>query len=210
MQHITKKPIRRRRSIAVLAVGIALGTTMAASPAGAHVGGTVSHLWNHLKPLADARYANAVSGTDKAKDADKLDGLDSAAFVKGSGNVVGDSVWVNMTSGVYEGSVLSIPGVGDVRYRCEFAANLQFSFKNESPWFQTALEDQGGQADPTRRDLDLNQATPLTAAKTEDLVTYLVVNQGSNEWTTKITVGGIRAGNNICYVWGQAVVSPPS
>ena len=210
MQHISKKLMRPRRTIAVLAVGIAIGTTMAASPAGAHVGGTVSHLWNHLKPLADARYANAVSGTDKAKDADKLDGLDSAAFVKGAGNVVGDSVVLDMTSGVYEGSLLSIPGVGDVRYRCEFAANLQFSFKNESTWFQTVLEDQGGQADPTRRDLNLSQATPLTAAKTEDLVTYFVVNQGSNEWTTTITVGGLRMGNNICYMWGQAVVSPPS
>jgi len=31
---------------------------MVGSPAGAHVGGTVNHLWNHLKPKADARYVN--------------------------------------------------------------------------------------------------------------------------------------------------------
>jgi hypothetical protein len=40
----------------------------------------VNHLWGHLKPKADARYANAVAGTDKAKDADKLDGKDSSSF----------------------------------------------------------------------------------------------------------------------------------
>jgi hypothetical protein len=48
-----------------------------ATPAGAHVGGTVGHLWNdHIKPKADKRYANAVADTDKAKDSDKLDGVD--------------------------------------------------------------------------------------------------------------------------------------
>jgi hypothetical protein len=30
---------------------------MVGTPAGAHVGGTVNHLWGHLKPKADARYA---------------------------------------------------------------------------------------------------------------------------------------------------------
>lgn len=39
------------------------------------------HLWNdHIKPKADARYANAVPDTDKAKNADKLDGVDSTGF----------------------------------------------------------------------------------------------------------------------------------
>ena len=41
---------------------------LAATPAGAHVGGTVNHLWDHLKPKADARYLQntktfVVSGT---------------------------------------------------------------------------------------------------------------------------------------------------
>jgi hypothetical protein len=31
---------------------------MAGTPAGAHVGGSVNHLWSHLKPRADERYVN--------------------------------------------------------------------------------------------------------------------------------------------------------
>jgi hypothetical protein len=73
--------LRRWRAVALLAAGLAIGVTMMATPAMGHVGGTVSHLWNdHIKPRADARYANAVAGTDKAKDANNLDGLDSLAF----------------------------------------------------------------------------------------------------------------------------------
>jgi hypothetical protein len=76
----TDPALRRWRTIAVLAVGLTIGVAMAAMPASGHVGGTVNHLWSHLKPKADARYANAVAGTDKAKDADKLDGIDSTGF----------------------------------------------------------------------------------------------------------------------------------
>lgn len=43
--------------MALLAVGVTIGIAMVATPAGAHVGGTVGHLWNdHIKPKADARY----------------------------------------------------------------------------------------------------------------------------------------------------------
>jgi hypothetical protein len=74
---------RRWRLVALLAIGILIGLVVAGTPAGAHVGGTVSHLWNtHLKPKADTRYANAVSGTDKAKNADEVDGLDSTRFAR--------------------------------------------------------------------------------------------------------------------------------
>ena len=47
---------RRWKVVALLATGIMIGVVMAGSPAGAHVGGTVNHLWNHLRPKADARY----------------------------------------------------------------------------------------------------------------------------------------------------------
>jgi hypothetical protein len=47
---------RRWKVVALLAAGIAIGVVLAGSPAGAHVGGTVNHLWGHLKPKADARY----------------------------------------------------------------------------------------------------------------------------------------------------------
>jgi hypothetical protein len=61
----TKRGTRLRRTIVVLALGIAIGTMIVATPAMSHVGGTVSHLWNdHIKPKADARYVN-VKGDEK-------------------------------------------------------------------------------------------------------------------------------------------------
>ncbi len=49
---------RRWKLVALLAAGMALGVVMVGTPAGAHVGGSVNHLWNHLKPKADKRYVN--------------------------------------------------------------------------------------------------------------------------------------------------------
>jgi hypothetical protein len=69
----TDRGMRRWRAVALLAAGLAIGVTMMATPAMSHVGGTVGHLWkDHIKPRADARYVNAVAGTDKASVADKL------------------------------------------------------------------------------------------------------------------------------------------
>jgi hypothetical protein len=51
---------RRWKVVVLLATGIVIGVVMAGSPAGAHVGGTVNHLWSHLKPKADARYERPV------------------------------------------------------------------------------------------------------------------------------------------------------
>jgi hypothetical protein len=127
-----KRQLGRWRTVAVLAVGVAVGTTMMATPAAAHVGGTVAHLWNHLKPLADVRYANAVSGTDKAKNADKLDGRDSAGFVQGKG-----TVYRNRLVGS-EGLILDIPNIAAVRVlNCRTGvpdANVQIdNFSNSQP-----------------------------------------------------------------------------
>jgi hypothetical protein len=47
---------RRWKAVALLAAGMVVGISMVGTPAGAHVGGTVNHLWNHLKPKADKRY----------------------------------------------------------------------------------------------------------------------------------------------------------
>jgi len=59
MQKEGKRVSRRWRTAAVLALGIVIGTMLLATSAGAHVGGTVLHLWNqHIKPKADARYVN--------------------------------------------------------------------------------------------------------------------------------------------------------
>ena len=225
---------RRWRATVLLVTGAMVGALLVATPASAHVGGTISHLVGHLddffykKAQSDARYVNAVPGTDRAAEADHaasadsaanantLDGLDSADLVRGPGRVVGDSVWIDMNAAgsPYEGAVLAIPGVGDVRYKCTYAGGLQFAFRNGSTWFQEVLEDQGGQADPTRIDLNVpgtgSWTTPLTPSKDNDLVNWLVVNNGSNEWTTKVTVGGMRFGNNICYMWAEAVVASPA
>ena len=83
---IGKSP-RLRRDLALLATG-ALVAALFISPAGAHVGGTVGHLWKkHLAPLAkkvfftksqsDERFVNQG---DSASDSEKLDGLDSTYF----------------------------------------------------------------------------------------------------------------------------------
>jgi hypothetical protein len=47
---------RRWTLVAVLATGMVVGIVMGGTPAAAHVGGSVSHLWSHLKGKADARY----------------------------------------------------------------------------------------------------------------------------------------------------------
>jgi hypothetical protein len=51
--------MRRSKAVALIATGAVIGTVLAATPAGAHVGGTVAHLWTHLRPKADMRYLPA-------------------------------------------------------------------------------------------------------------------------------------------------------
>ena len=82
---------RRWKLVGLLAFGMAIGVTMSATPAVSHVSGW-AHNWNeHIKPKADARYANAVRGTDKARNSDKLDGQDSSKFLPAASyTVVGD------------------------------------------------------------------------------------------------------------------------
>jgi hypothetical protein len=82
----------RWAAMALLAAGIAIGIVMVATPAGAHVGGSVNHLWNHLKPKADKRYVN-----EKELLWAVVDG-DGQAIVRGNG-----AVSVNRSSaGVYQ------------------------------------------------------------------------------------------------------------
>jgi hypothetical protein len=98
---------RRWKIISLLAVGMAIGVAMTATPAVGHVSGWV-HNWNrHIKPRADARYftkaqaearyynveetvANATnasnasnaSNANNAANANLLDGVDSSAFLR--------------------------------------------------------------------------------------------------------------------------------
>jgi hypothetical protein len=58
MQKEGKRVSRRWRTAAVLALGVAIGTVLVATPAASHIG-SVTHLWNaHIKPRADTRYVN--------------------------------------------------------------------------------------------------------------------------------------------------------
>jgi hypothetical protein len=89
----TGRSPRRWRAVALVAIGIAVGVAMTATPVVGHITGSVAHLWNaHIKPKTDARYYTKAQantrflGADgKAADADQLDGLDSAAFLRSDG-----------------------------------------------------------------------------------------------------------------------------
>jgi hypothetical protein len=66
---------RRWRTAAVLALGVAIGAVLVATPAASHIG-TVTHLWNkHIKPRADKRYLNLneVRAFGNVSDADQDD-----------------------------------------------------------------------------------------------------------------------------------------
>ena len=90
-----KLPLKRR-DLAMLLAGAAIASLLI-SPAGAHVGGTITHLWNHLKPkVTSLVYTKAQSDskylgkTAKAADADKLDGKNFTDFLATDG-VAADS-----------------------------------------------------------------------------------------------------------------------
>jgi hypothetical protein len=80
----------RRRAGVFLAIGIAIAVVIAATPVAGHIGQNEAHVWRaHIKPKTDARYhpkaqANArfAQRGAKAVDADRLDGLDSTAFLR--------------------------------------------------------------------------------------------------------------------------------
>ncbi|HET6657183.1 MAG TPA: hypothetical protein VFG61_04725 [Gaiellaceae bacterium] len=48
--------MRSWRTASVLAFGILIGVVLLAPPAGAHFQASISHIWSHIKPKADARY----------------------------------------------------------------------------------------------------------------------------------------------------------
>jgi hypothetical protein len=59
-----KRGTRLRRMIVVLALGVAIGTMIMATPATAHFRSSIDHIWSHIKPKADARYIN-VKGNER-------------------------------------------------------------------------------------------------------------------------------------------------
>lgn len=124
----------------LLTAGVAIGVAMMALPASSHVveggGSAVAHVVDHMKQYfftksrSDERYANAVSNTDKARNADQLDGMDSSFFVKGAGRVAG----FQETSG-HNGSTVGLTGfdgIGSVSGQCEIGTNAKLFFANGS------------------------------------------------------------------------------
>jgi hypothetical protein len=56
MQEKSKVVSRRWRTAAVLAAGVAVGAVLFATPAAGHFQASITHIWSHIKPKADARY----------------------------------------------------------------------------------------------------------------------------------------------------------
>jgi len=89
-----RKGSRRWRLVALLALGVAIGTTIVATPASANIGG-VFHLWNeHIKPLTDARYytKGQVNAYSSAQSAHRSSGPSAASAGPGFTTVVTQSV----------------------------------------------------------------------------------------------------------------------
>jgi hypothetical protein len=85
---------RRWRTVALVAIGVAIGSTIGAGPVSSHVGGTVQHLWSkHIKRQADARYYTKAKSDARfwrvgriVANANALDGKDSTAFANAAHN----------------------------------------------------------------------------------------------------------------------------
>jgi hypothetical protein len=102
---------RRWRTVALVAVGIAIGTTMTATPVYSHVGTSVTHLWNaHIKPKTDARYYTKTQADARyAKkgepggggNADMLDGLDSTDFLRSTGKAADADLFDGVDSAAF-------------------------------------------------------------------------------------------------------------
>ena len=86
-------PVARRwRTLALVAMGVVLGSALAAPPVFGHVSGSAAHLWTkHIRPKADARYYTKAQANERyydvgetvaqAVNAGQLDGIDSSGFL---------------------------------------------------------------------------------------------------------------------------------
>jgi hypothetical protein len=87
---------RRRRAVSLLALGLVVGIAMTAAPASGHVTGSVAHLVQHMKNVfytktqSDQRFANAIPGTDIARNADKVDGVNANGLTRVAGASTGE------------------------------------------------------------------------------------------------------------------------
>jgi hypothetical protein len=66
MQHQRYISPRRWRLVALLAIGVAIGSLLAAMPVYSHVGGTVKHLWrDHIRQRTDERYVERIEARSR-------------------------------------------------------------------------------------------------------------------------------------------------
>jgi hypothetical protein len=61
----TKRSVRLRRTVVVLALGVAIGTLIMATPAAGHFQASIDHIWSHIKAKADKRYLLRPAGTQQ-------------------------------------------------------------------------------------------------------------------------------------------------
>jgi hypothetical protein len=112
----TDRGMRRWRAVGVLAIGVAIGTMVVATPAGAHFRSSIDHIWSHIKPKADARYVNETA--IKTIQGDYAGGAAGAA---GAGN----SAWEGISWGFDFGTAPSehyIPEGGTPPAECPGSA----------------------------------------------------------------------------------------
>jgi hypothetical protein len=85
MRRDAKRQISPRwRTVALIAIGIAIGSTLAVTPVYSHVGGTARHLWReHIKPRTDHRYYT------KRQVRERLASRLSIGIANGMGNELG-------------------------------------------------------------------------------------------------------------------------
>jgi len=182
---------RRWRFATLLTVGTLVVVLMGASPAGAHFTASISHIWHHIKPKADARYANAVPHTDKAKDANKVDGLDSTELARGQVHIRNTTA-NDISLGLHD--IATIPGVGTVRASCGFT-DIPFDYKNLSGGAQNIVQERAGVY--TEYEGIADQAdTPDTAAAEPNGVTFHVSTAGTTDTALFVVHANIANGTN--------------
>jgi len=96
----SKRGTRLRRMIVVLAIGVAIGTMIMATPASAHFRSSIDHIWSHIKPKADARYLQNTVRVVKFGGTVALGGFDSEIVNCPAGyQAIGGGVDINQVAG---------------------------------------------------------------------------------------------------------------
>jgi hypothetical protein len=137
---------RRWKLVALLAVGVAIGVLMGATPAVGHVAGWV-HNWNkHIKPRTDARYykkgqaeARYVNVGETAANAHRLDGFDANELVRAISGTATVNTGVN-TSATANVLTATAPRAGGLLVNLSFTC-ASFTGTADTRWDVSARVD---------------------------------------------------------------------